>query len=524
MTASRHFPNQTESVDNAMNIKLFCSAVVATVLASSASATGSTDSILSIISTHSDPMLLFIGRSWENPAIKFYSHTTPLSKLSAGYDRRHDSEIIEPAEGTGEHHYYFQAESFMPAGETSVIWGDAGYSNGSVTNVSWCESADPEIIYPYFTADETWGPLHTESYNFSGDFAMVNRRITWGVTLGYKATHGFRNVDPRPHNITGNLNLSAGIAWSVPNGYKAGVALGVDKYNQSNDISFVSETFDTPIYQLTGLGTDYNRFAGASKSAGYNGSRFMASMNLFPLNKGCFVNVAASRFTFSKILNDLNKLPLANVWHNAVSAQVGIKKSGSRNDFAVSGEFEAYRRHGSENIFVDATSGSYPLIGSLGMYADNSYRASVNGLMSLKYGERIYSAWIGCTYAHRNQVYAYPEREWLINTITPAATLRFSTPVGRRWYTSAQATFRAQLPTRTNLDLSDEGNLPAFDALLNRSFELQTDNIYHTTLELTAARSLTRRQAFGLTTMAQISNLSGGASRKQVAISLNFYF
>ncbi|MEE0979768.1 MAG: hypothetical protein UH625_10245, partial [Muribaculaceae bacterium] len=133
-------------------------------------------------------------------------------------------------------------------------------------------------------------------------------------------------------------------------------------------------------------------------------------------------------------------------------------------------------------------------------------------------------AWIGCTYAHRNQVYAFPERQWLINTITPAATLRFSTPLGRRWYTSARASLRAQLPTRTNLDLTDDGNLPAYEALLNRSFDLQADNIFHTTLALTAARSLSRRQALGLTTMAQVSNLRGGTSRKQVTISLNFYF
>ncbi|MDE6081217.1 MAG: hypothetical protein K2F70_02985, partial [Muribaculaceae bacterium] len=97
------------------------------------------DSILSRMDSHSDGLRVFISDTWQNPALKYFSQDVPFSTLSVDYTRRSDSENITPENGDGLHSTGFSAESFIPAGNNSVVWGNAGYSTGATRNVQWCE-------------------------------------------------------------------------------------------------------------------------------------------------------------------------------------------------------------------------------------------------------------------------------------------------------------------------------------------------------------------------------------------------
>ncbi|MDE6265801.1 MAG: hypothetical protein K2M07_00425 [Muribaculaceae bacterium] len=482
------------------------------------------DSILIRMNSHVDGLRRFISETWQNPALKYFSEDEPFSNLSVGLSRRNDSEIITPEYGDGSHSAGFNAESFIPAGKNSAVWGNAGYSTGSTRNVQWCESSSPELIYPYFSADEAGGNLKDEHYKFSGGYAGRKNSIVWGATLGYSATHHFRDVDPRPRNITGELTLSGGIAYSISADYMVGASMNWMKYKQSNDIKFVSETHDLPIYQLTGLGTHYNRFAGASKSSDFSGNRFGATLNLFPLRSGVLVNISVSRFSFDKTLRDLNKLPIASAWHNALTVNAGYKHISDKVTYSVTGQFDAYRRHGSENIFGDAVSGSYPQIGSLEMYADNYYRALLQGFASIRQNNQTYSMTLRSGYSHRKQFYAEPEQWALVEGLENMADFSVRSFLGQHWYGIADLSFAIFSPTEKDINLQPSTSPEALAGSVETGLRHSTVTRCATSVSLTAARAISEKYAIGIGGSATLTNYSGTAHSNLYNISINFYF
>ncbi|MDE7153807.1 MAG: hypothetical protein K2O00_05120 [Muribaculaceae bacterium] len=455
-----------------------------------------TDSILIRMNCHAAEMPQFVEQFFANPALKYYSFDTPFSSISAGYRHRHDNQIIVPEEGDGASEKSFSAEGFMPAGNSSAVWGDAAYTAGKTCNVQWCESADPQIIYPYFTADATGGDFYTESYRFAGGYSRQLKPFTWGATLGYTASHQYRNVDPRPRNVTGKLTLSVGMAYSITTDYMLGTSLEWLKYKQSNEIKFVSETHEEPVYQLTGLGMHYFRFDGASKISDFSGNRYGAVLSLYPLHSGWLMNLMLHRFTFGKTLRDLNKLPLASVWHNSLELTAGYKHDANRFSYAVTAFFDASRRHGSEAIFGDATSGSYPLIGSLEMYADNRYKTGVRGLLSYSQGIRTYSLTAVCNYSHRKSSYAEPELHEIVEGVEGMAKISVRSLLGKKWYGGVGLT----------------------------SYHFQSVTRCRTGLELNLARAMTDKYAIGIALAASICNYYGEARSNSYNIQINLNF
>lgn len=482
-------------------------------------------SILARMDKNYCEMREFIGATWQNPALKYFSRDIPFSTLSIGYDRRSDSESVYPKLGYGSYACRFNAESFITAGDNSAVWGNAGYATGKTLGIQWCETSDPQLLYPYFTADETGGDMSDEYYSFAGGYARSGKKFTWGATLGYAAAHHFRNVDPRPRNITGELTLSAGISHSLTANYMAGVSLEWMKYKQSNEIKFVSETHDLPLYQLSGLGTNYNRFAGSSKAADFSGNRLGATLNLFPRQSGWLINLSLYRFTFGKTLRDLNKLPLVSVWHNSLSAEAGYKFITDNRSFAVTADFDAGRRHGTENIFGDAASGSYPRIGSLEMYADNRYGCKLRGFASLRHNRLTYSLTVSGGYSHRKEFYAEPVRCSVIEGIEAEAHMRIRSFLGKRWYGIADASCSFFSPTASELSLTPVSSVPeSLTHSLEQAFHCQSVTRCATGFSLTAARSISEKYALGITLAGSLANYSGAAHSHSYNLNINFYF
>ena len=377
---------------------------------------------------------------YRNPAINQWRMSTGLTRVDGAYTSRTDHGDVDTRLGSGEHAWSAGADTYTKY-RSSTLWGAARYLNGSVEDAVWCETADPGIVYPYLLADSVGGDMKQEKYAFSGGYADNKGRWAWGAELSYEATLAYRDVDPRPKNVVGKLDAAVGIAYAIGQSYHAGISLNFRKYKQTNDIDFKSEMGVDKIFHLTGMATHYNRFGGDALSTYYDGYRYGVSADFYPsAGQGVFASCALSRFSFDNILTGLNKLPMASAWHKSIEVECGWLQPGAHTYAGGSAHFSAYRRHGSENIFGDASAGIYPQIGSNAMYADNGTSAGAKGMWGLYFGNGSrFSAMADATWHRRVTTYVEPWRHSRVNDITVSIGAGTDFVLPHRWLFSAGA-------------------------------------------------------------------------------------
>lgn len=369
----------------------------------SAGSLSAAESLDSAIVDHSLLMPMLTPLTWDNPSLSGFEHGESLSNAGAVYGHESD-----------EWAWGFNAGTYMKLGKSTVT-GDASYFNGKLTDVYNIENVDRPATYPYFVYDAVGGEMKQERYAFSGSYSNDGERFIWGVSGGYRAGLFYRNVDPRPRDITGLLSLSGGFGVKAGN-YVLSLSVGYDKYKQSCDISFVSELGASTIYHLTGLGTVYSRFTGLGTSIYYSGHSFSGSLNLYPADKGFFATVGVSRMSMTCILRDLNKLPMSRLTEPEISVEAGWKNGNLGGALF----WNASRRHGYENIFGDAAAGQYPIIGELGKWACNVYGGGARFVYERRFDRLSVGVLPSVGWFHRREVYVMPRRE-MFNEIVAAS-------------------------------------------------------------------------------------------------------
>ncbi|MDE6322856.1 MAG: hypothetical protein K2L85_01910 [Paramuribaculum sp.] len=379
--------------------------------------------------------------AYRNPVVNQWMLPRSHNAIGAAYRNEHYNKAAYYQKGTGEDYWSINADSYLKHG-TSTVWGDASYRNGCQRAVVWNETSDAELLYPYLTADSVGGDLNFERYRFAGGYADSRGNWAWGASVSYTAGLYYRNVDPRPRNVTGLLDVAAGVGHRITRNYFGALSVNYRKYKQTSDIDFVSQIGVEKIYHLTGLGTHYSRFAGVGAESYYNGNRIGVTANIYPSSgRGLALTANLSRFRFEKVLTALNKLPLADVWHNSMELQGVWMMPGRVHDWGLAAGFDIYRRHGHENIFGDASSNVFPLIASLDMYADNAWTPSLTAVWQFHPGKsgfflsaRTIGRWI-----HRSEVYSTPRRRMLTNRFNVETELLASWLLGHRWRMTAAA-------------------------------------------------------------------------------------
>lgn len=334
------------------------------------------DVLSAIVETHSG-LWQISELGYTNPAFNQLRMPMGVTQVQGSMLRRSDTDNPDPRTGSGFNFFDISATTYTKY-RTSTLWGNATYRKGKTKDVKWNETAHSDLVYPYVLADSVGGDMNQEIYRFSGGYADRRGKWGWGVRLGYEATLQFRSVDPRPRNITGNLEAAAGVMYRLLPGYYLGIGIEAMKYKQTNEIQFKNEMGVDKVYHLTGLGNHYYRFAGTGLSTYYDGHRYGAQVNLYPSHGGgVFASCGVSRFEFSNIISDLNKLPMAKARHTLLQAQGGWSGRRGQNFGGASAQIAVYRRHGTENIFGDAASSIFPLTGSNEMFADNAVDVSL---------------------------------------------------------------------------------------------------------------------------------------------------
>lgn len=433
----------------------------------SAVASGATaDSIASVnerIARHQSEMWQMNPMSADNPAIRQWILPYSYTSISVCRHYDHQSRAIDPQRGRGDDYWAFEASTYMKH-KSSTLWGDASYRNGRQRSVSWNESSDAGLIYPYFTADSLGGNLNMEQYAFAGGYADHSGRWLWGATLSYVAGLYYRNIDPRPRNTTGRIDIAVGGGMRIGStDYVVGLSVNYRKYKQSCDLEFVNEQSNNKFWHLTGLGTHYERFASQSSGHYYNGHRWGATANLFPTGRrGAVASMSYTIFSFDHILQSLNKLPLASVRESSLGLSAGWLAPGQTHSWAATASLSHSDRKGKENIFGDPAGSVYPQIGSQSLYSHTltGVRADLLWEWTPAESHTMVSLRPAIEWTRSREEYKDPKRHLQIQTLTPSVQLKGVRTIGRNWQADLSAGFAYTIPGSCSANLPIDRNIP----------------------------------------------------------------
>ena len=393
-----------------------------------------------------------LTQAWNNPAIMQLWRDYSISEVKVGYTSRNENNVIDIQRGDKDNTLLFDARTYMKH-RNSTLWGEAYYHNGRIKGINWNETSEPQVVQPYLLADSVGGTMNVERYSFMGGWARYDGKLAVGASMGYTAGLYYRNVDPRPRNVTANLDVQAGIGYNVWRDYVLAASLNYKKYKQTNNVAFYSELGNDKIFHLLGFANDYSRFAGTGIQTYYNGNRIGATLNFHPATgKGISASVEASRFTFNNVITQLNKLPLAHVGYNVIDAEMAWMSQ----DWGVRAFVEASRRVGTENIFGDPAGSVYTCIGKLDMSFQNTFCASVDGVWQRAVAKSFTLALHpAIAYNHYNEIYVDPASSKQVNEMNYSVLAKGSAMIGRRTHLALSVAVNHISPTSSDLMMSE---------------------------------------------------------------------
>lgn len=215
----------------------------------------------------------FRGEIWQNPALYYYYTPYIWTRLDVNGAYHDKGKASLKQEGDKDTRIGVDVNSFVILSERDRVFGSAGYRSEKQENVLWNENIDWKLIAPYVTGDSIGGFLKGETYYFNGGYASESGSWTWGITGGYRASHNYRDKDPRPRNTASDLSFALGAGYRLGT-YRLGVSADFRLYQQKSEISFLADKGSTSVYHMLGLGMDYVRFAGNQTGTKHQGIRW----------------------------------------------------------------------------------------------------------------------------------------------------------------------------------------------------------------------------------------------------------
>lgn len=389
-----------------------------------------------------------------------------VTKAQAGVRVREEDDPYLPAEGSGLVQGEFRAWSRHSLDSIHRVEGRASYERGVKRAVNWNTSSDWELLSPYITLDTVGGDLQKEQYRFAARFASRPGRFFYSLRADYRALQEYRNVDPRPRNVTADLQVSA-LGGLQMGAYALSMEAGYRRYHQQNSTEFMDQRGNnTSVLHYLGFGRYSTRFSGAKKSTEvrYSGHGFGASLVLEPRNGQGWI--AGGSYSWLQVVRHLpgnNETPMSELLKQDISLYGGHKWE------------EAYLRAdarmglktGTENI-VDQTS-AFQKIGGLPMYQGLSWRVAVSGCKSWA-GEQVTwtlqprLAYVGALW--RNQV---PQARLAIQAVQLSAS-------GGARFQRGPWKFRLEGLVGAHISLSGAQDLELLS--LDKRFQTYFDHLY----------------------------------------------
>ena len=294
----------------------------------------------------------------------------------------------------------------------SAVRGKVRYVNGVKRDVLWNSSSDCSTVYPYVMADTVGGDLRKEEYAFSGGYTARRGRFHWGVEGAYRALHEYRQADPRPRNIVSDLSVTGSAGWRPVPGYVLDATLGYRRYSQTQTMSFLNARGkNTSILHLTGLGSQFSRFSGATDAnmnTRYAGNGVTVAAAWIPLRENGW-NATASYSLLNMIhyLPNQNEVPYTELYTREADIRLQyLSRSGNLAWRA--GAFTRYQwRIGQESILDNGAAGYIKELARADMFHSGRLAAGADAL--LQWRQR-WSLEARAVYTRSEENYAYPVR------------------------------------------------------------------------------------------------------------------
>ena len=347
-----------------IRIRIFIALLVALFLGNRQEAFGQTADTLSL----SDKVIRtasfatgFRGEVWQNPALYYYYTPFAWTSLDVNGVYHDKGRASLKQEGDKDTHFGVDVNSFVILSERNRVFGSAGYRSEKQENVLWNENIDWKLVAPYVTGDSIGGFLNGETYYFNGGYASESGPWTWGITGGYRASHNYRDKDPRPRNTASDLSFAAGAGYRLGS-YRLGASADFRFYQQESEISFLADKGSTSVYHMLGLGMDYVRFAGTQTGTKYQGIRWGGSLGILPVDteKGISATVSIGRMSMDKKLSSANNLTLLKLGTTDLEGNVTwMRKLRQAEHLALKLDAGYTARKGTENIYGEAGGSSY---------------------------------------------------------------------------------------------------------------------------------------------------------------------
>lgn len=418
---------------------------------------------------------VFFSLPYDNPTMRFKMYDYTLNEVAVKGEFRKESQPILMQIGDGYRYGSIDVNSFINKGNSSM-WGKASYRNGTQENMKWNETSDYLLLYPYVVGDSLGGDFKSERYFFNGGYTAKKGRFIWGADASYCATLGYRQIDPRPRNITGKLDFTLGLALTGIHRYRIGISVNASKYKQKNDIKFYNEQGNVTLYHFTGMGMDYYRFRGEKNETYYKGNQFGGSVNLLPeKNNGFTANVSFNNFRFEKIISSLNELPMARVTEYTWKGELGYKQKQGGRSWGVKVGTENVHRKGIENLFGNPANNIYPLIASAQQYSNKRMGYTLSGFYESALPNGFsWAVYPGMSYHRMLTRYIYPARELENDRFNSAISVQIRKRIDKILLRAQGAVcYSAALSAR--LQLPDDAEEPSLESLRNYYRILSSD-------------------------------------------------
>ncbi len=303
----------------------------------------------------------FRGEVWQSPALYYYYTPYTWTTLDVNGTYHDKGEASLRQEGDEDTRIGVDVSSFVILSGRDRVFGSAGYRSERQENVVWNENIDWAFIAPYVTGDSIGGFLKGETYYFNGGYAAETGLWSWGITGGYRASHNYRDKDPRPRNTASDLSFALGASRRL-GAYRIGVSADFRLYQQKSEITFLADKGSTSVYHMLGLGMDYVRFAGNQTGTKHQGTQWGGSIGILPVDSenGVSATVALTHMAMDKKLSGANNLTLLKAGTTDWSANVAwMRQLRLAEHIAVKLCADHTVRKGTENIYGEAGGSSY---------------------------------------------------------------------------------------------------------------------------------------------------------------------
>ncbi|RYX98864.1 hypothetical protein EON78_04290, partial [bacterium] len=280
------------------------------------------------------PIIALRDDVYSSPSLHAFYRKNSYSLLAVNLENS-KKDLYLRQEGSGISSLKINSESFLKNLKGVSLWGKAYYTNDKIKQVNFNETLDYHYVYPYVMADTVGGDLNAETYYFGGGLSKKMAGFIYGLQGAFKGIQSYRNKDPRPKNISSDIDFSLSVGREISNKSALSLDLSLKKYNQNNSLDFANELGFPLVYHDAGLGAYNELLAGTRMQAYYKGLRLGAQINLVPTNlDGFSAQLGFNNFNIGKELSGISE-NISEIEENNIYLSLAYHKQLEKKNFIV---------------------------------------------------------------------------------------------------------------------------------------------------------------------------------------------